>query len=103
MKGNDTLKKNVVGRWKKIVETECSDTYPDDLEFMANNIYFGRKGEEGTEFTLWDSGGYQIVSPNQIKISTANDAEIVYQLSFSSDILKFIDNGECEIRYRRVW
>lgn len=102
MQGNDNQNRDVMGRWKKIVEAKCSDIYPDDLEFKPRNIYFGLKGDSGTEFTLWDSGGYQIVSSDQIKISTANDAEIVYKFSVSKDILKFTDNNGCEIRYRRV-
>lgn len=94
--------KRLVGKWKKITTTRCSEIYPDGLEFRERGIYGGRKGEEGREFTWWDAGEYQVLAKNQIKISTANDAEIVYEFSISGDILTFVDRDECEFQYRRV-
>jgi hypothetical protein len=70
---------------------------------MGKGIYAGHKGELGTDFTLWDSGTYRILSENKIKISTANDAEIVYSFSYSNenDTITFSDDNNCQFQYRR--
>lgn len=81
---------------------ECSDIYPDEIELFESGTYEGRKGEAGGEFTLWDAGEYEVLSEDRIKISTANDAEIVYRFAISHDRLTFVDEDGCEFKYRRV-
>src|SRR5215213_6843159 len=63
----------IVGEWEKISRTACGEIYPDSIRFQKNNLYFGRKDPPGT-FTQWDVGTYEVVGPEQINISTANDA-----------------------------
>lgn len=64
-------------------------------------MYFGHKVPPGT-FTLWDVGTYEIVCPEQVKISIANDAIVTYEFSISDEILAFIDQDDCEFRYQRL-
>lgn len=95
-------KKNLAGKWRKVTTTKCSDNYPDHLEFLDKNIYFGLKENEEVGGTLWDSGGYKIVSDSQIRISTANDEQIIYDFSISNASLTFVDKDGCELKYVRV-
>ena len=99
---NKDRQQRLIGKWKKITTTMCSEIYPDGLEFREHGIYGGQKGEEAGEFTLWGAGEYQAVAKNRVKISTANDAEIVYEFSIFGDVLIFVDRDGCEFQYRRV-
>lgn len=96
------MQENLIGRWKKVTTTKCSEIYPDVLEFLEYGMYTGMRGEEGKEFSWWDTGEYQVLSESQVKISTANDAEITYEFSISGDVLTFTDNDGCEFQYRRI-
>jgi hypothetical protein len=101
-KSNDQ-KKSLIGKWKKVTTTKCSDIYPDYLELLDKNIYFGQKeNEEIGGGTWWDSGGYKIVSDNHIRISTANDAQLIYEFSISNTSLTFLDKDGCEFKYIRI-
>jgi hypothetical protein len=90
----------LVGNWTKITRSECSAIYPDRLQFSDNGLYAGQKDPPGS-FTLWDSGSWEISGPEQIRISTANDAVIAYRFRQSGDILHFTDPDGCEFEYRR--
>ena len=92
----------IIGKWSKISQSECSSIYPDELEFKNNGIYRGFKGINKNEFTLWDAGSYEIFSNEQIKISTANDAEIVYIFSFKDNNLNFLDKDKCKFQYQKT-
>ena len=94
------LKNNLIGIWKKNSVTICNEKYPDFLEFYENGTYIGKKERIG-DFSIWDVGEYIIISNSQIKISTAYDAEIIYEYSISSEKLKFKDNDNCEFQYQR--
>lgn len=91
----------LVGNWEKITHATCGLMYPDTIQFQEGGLYFGQKDPPGT-FTQWDVGTYAIVSSNQIKISTANDAVITYKFSISNDTLIFADPDDCQFEYRRV-
>jgi hypothetical protein len=94
-KNNKILK----GVWEKITLTECSNEYPDLIEFKGAGIYTGSRNSG--EFTIWDAGSYEITSGNSIKISTANDAEINYTFSIDKDKLTFIDGNDCKFIYEK--
>lgn len=94
--------KGLAGRWRKATTTKCSEIYPDDLEFTESGTYLGEKGGGKGEFTWWDLGEYEVLAENQVKISTANDAEMVYKFSISADVLTFVDKDGCEFQYHRV-
>lgn len=96
------MQMTLVGSWKKITTTKCSEIYPDNIEFQERGIYFGQKEPEAKVHPLWDSGGYEVLSDNQVKISTANDAEIIYSYSISGNVLTFVDKRGCELQYLRV-
>ncbi|MBI5328605.1 MAG: hypothetical protein HZB80_10020 [Deltaproteobacteria bacterium] len=91
----------LIGDWEKITRSACSQIYPDSIQFQEGGLYFGQK-DLPCMFTQWDVGTYEIVGPNQIKISTANDAIIAYKFSISNDILTFVDPDGCEFKYQKV-
>ena len=91
----------IVGEWEKISRTACGEIYPDSIRFQENKLYFGRKDPPGT-FTQWDVGTYEVVGPEQINISTANDAIVTYGFAISNDVLTFVDPAGCQFRYCRT-
>ena len=91
----------IIGKWTKISNLECSRMYPDELEFNEKGIYRGFKGLDKNKFILWDVGSYEILSDYQIKISTANDELIVYTFSIKDNILNFLDNNNCQFKYQK--
>jgi len=98
----DGTKKNnkiLKGLWEKITESECSNQYPDLIEFKEAGIYLGSKNSG--QFTIWDAGSYEIISGNSIKISTANDAEINYTFFIDKDKLTFTDGNNCKFVYEK--
>ncbi len=97
----EQLRRLFIGVWRKVSNTTCSRIYPDRLEFDARGTYAGRKSGE-LEFSFWDSGGFELLTETQVKISTANDAEIVYEYSLSKTELVFTDQHGCVIHYRRA-
>jgi hypothetical protein len=98
----DSLKEKLLGRWKKITDTKCSKIYPDDLEFMEMGMYIGKKAQETTMHPYWDAGTYQILNKDQVKISTANDAQVIYNFSITDSTLIFMSADKCEFKYRRI-
>lgn len=91
----------LVGNWEKSTSSTCSEVYPDGIQFQEGGLYFGHKNPPGT-FTQWDVGTFEVVSPEQIKISLANDAIVTYEFSILNDVLKFVDPDGCEFNYQRV-
>jgi hypothetical protein len=96
-----TQTSQLVGIWEKFTSSTCSQVYPDTLQFQENGLYFGQKDPPGT-FSYWDVGTFEVLSPKQVKISTANDAIVAYDFSISQDVLTFKDADGCEFKYRRV-
>jgi hypothetical protein len=92
---------NLVGSWQKITHSECSQFYPDRIQFQENGLYVVQK-ESPAIFSQWDVGRYERVDAEHIKLSTANDAVISYHLSTSDQGLKFTDPEGCEFEYRKI-
>jgi hypothetical protein len=88
------------GNWRKISSQLCDQPYPDELEFQEAT-YLGRKGAE-QRFVLWDAGIYEIVEPDQVRISIATDELVLYRFSLTDDLLTFEDAKGCAFGYRRV-
>ena len=97
----DEININLIGIWKKVIVSICNEKYPEILEFHQNGTYLGKKEQTGN-FSFWDAGEFQIISSTQIKISTANDAEIIYDYSISGNGLTFEDNDNCKFQYQRM-
>ncbi len=96
----EDIQKSLVGGWRKITATGCSEIYPDHLEFREHGLYSGKR--ERRAFTWWDAGTYRVQSEDEIKISTADDALVIYKFTLSGNILRFRDKEGCEFLYQRV-
>ena len=92
----------LVGRWRKFTASKCSEMYPVDLEFREGGTYQGGLGQGTQPVVFWDSGEYELLAANQVKISTANDGEIKYRFSIAHGALTFVDPDGCEFQYERV-
>ena len=93
---------SMVGRWKKQLPRDPrQEVYPDILEFQPNGLYNGTPAARD-HFVIWDVGRYVVESPEQVKLSTANDAEISYRFELSGDEF-WVDDGQGNrIRYVRI-
>ena len=91
----------LAGNWTRITQSECAQIYPDSIDFQPGRLYFSQQEQPGT-FTLWDVGTYEVVDPQHVQISTANDALITYRFSIQEDVLTFTDPQDCEFSYRRA-
>ena len=89
----------VVGKWRKTSTEKCSENYPDQLEFKANGLYSGWNEDKSRPIPLWDRGEYKILPGNKIRISTANDANIIYQYTLTKNSLTFVDANGCKFSY----
>ena len=47
---------DIISKWVKIEHSSCDEKYPDILQFMENGVYNGSKGDNKSEFTIWDVG-----------------------------------------------
>ena len=91
----------IFGIWKKITSAACDEIYPDQMEFLDNGVYLTPMRAD--VFKLWQSGAYEIMGTNRIKIEGATDAMLQYSFAVSEDgILKFVDNRGCTFRYERA-
>jgi hypothetical protein len=91
----------LVGVWEKATTSPCSQAYPDRVEFHENGLCFGSKDPPGT-FTIWDAGSFDVVGDAEVRISTANDAVVVYGFDLSGDAVTFVDPQRCRFTYRRA-
>jgi hypothetical protein len=91
----------LAGKWKKVSSEPCDQSYPDEIEFSERPRYLAKKGP-GQGFICWDAGDYEVLGKDQVKISTATDAQVLYKFTLSGDSLTFKDPDGCEFTYRRV-
>jgi hypothetical protein len=47
-------------------------------------------------------GRFHVVGPGRIRLTTANDAEVIYPVRVAEDTLTVVTPRDGEIRYRRV-
>jgi len=93
-------KTNVLtGKWIKITRSECSEIYPDNLEFKKDGTYLGIRKKSA--FSWWDIGEYKIVEGNTLKISTANDSIQEYKFRIKENKIAFSDKNLCKFSYIR--
>jgi len=91
----------ITGTWKKVSSKPCDQSYPEEVEFSERPRYRAKKGP-GQGFITWDAGEYEVLGNKQVKISTATDAQVLYNVTLLDDSLTFTDPDGCEIEYRRV-
>jgi hypothetical protein len=92
----------LTGTWKKVSTTQCDQQYPAEIEFSEQRPRYLAKKGAGQGFICWDAGTYEVMGTDQVKISTATDAQILYRFSINGDTLTFTDPDGCEFKYRRA-
>lgn len=92
--------RSLVGSWRKLDHPTCAASYPATLRFEENGLYRGAP-EPPAQFTSWDVGTWRIEAPGKVRVSTANDAVVEYQVDGSADELRFTDPDGCRFAYRR--
>jgi hypothetical protein len=80
---------------------DCAARYPARLDFQANGHYRGQ-AEVAGEFTLWDVGVWVAAAGSTLRISTANDAVVAYQVACDGKTLHFTDAQGCRFGYVRT-
>ena len=90
----------LAGKWKKTSTSQCDQRYPAEIEFFERPRYLGRKGP-GQGFIWWDAGSYELLDENSVRLSVADDSQIVYRFALSGDALTFTDEEGCQFQYRR--
>jgi hypothetical protein len=81
--------REIVGTWRKLTPGPGVSRYPSTLTFMPNGHYRGSAESPG-EFTFWDVGTWTEEGPDEVTLSTANDAHITYRVSLDGDELVFV-------------
>ena len=90
----------IAGKWRKLSSGQCDRKYPEEIEFFEGSRYLAKKGPD-QGFIWWDAGTYEVVG-EEVKISTATDAQILYGFTLTADLLTFKDEEQCEFQYRRI-
>ena len=85
----------LAGKWKKISTAPCAQVYPAEIEFFERPRYLGRKGPD-QGFIWWDAGSYELLDENSVRLSVADDSQIVYRFALSGDTLTFTDEEGCQ-------
>ncbi len=89
----------LAGEWDLIESDEPHDSYPVSIEFRDDGSYLVPM-DDGV-FRLWQSGDYEIVGGEEIRIQTANDAMLSYRCRLTDDVLSFTDANGFKFSYRR--
>jgi hypothetical protein len=90
-----------VGNWEKIASNDCGQIYPASIEFLENGSYFAQN-DPASSFLIWDMGSYEVIDPEHVEISLANDAVLTYTFSIDDTTLVFVDREGCEFKYQRT-
>ena len=89
----------LAGHWKRLAADPCGERYPEAIEFETGGRY---KAVNRGRFVKWDRGTYEVISPENVRISLANDAKVNYLFELVDDWLEFTDPDGCRIEYERV-
>ena len=89
----------LTGAWTKISQDRAAASYPDQLEFGSGGLYIGRMVSGA--LSRWDAGTWRLLESGTVKMSTARNGEILYQVETVGDVIAFRDPQGCEVRYRR--
>lgn len=91
-----TKREDLLGRWRRVAG---GAPYPTALTFAANGVYEAERGPGG--YAIWDVGTFRLEGDDTIVMSTANDAEVAYDLRCADGELTFRDLEGRVLRYRR--
>jgi hypothetical protein len=97
-----TDERALAGRWEKVSTETGAGPYPDLLELGEGGRYRGEMRPGSPHHPLWDLGGWEAAGPGRVRISTANDARVVYDVRVGGDELTFTAPDGCEVAYRRA-
>jgi hypothetical protein len=91
---------NVLGRWKKITNSACSGQYPAVIDFKTNGLYSAEGDPQNPVHPIWDVGTFSL-GPDEVSLSTANDAIIAYKATQANGQLTFQAPDGCVVVYKR--
>jgi hypothetical protein len=91
----------IVGRWRRLTSTSAALLYPKYLEFTEAGFIDGKNDGASNTHPVWDSGCFQIIQPNEIQMTCANDAIAKYQISISESELVFFVSDSLSLIYCR--
>ncbi len=92
---------NIIGQWIKVSQAECSEKYPERIEFKPNGIYQAQASARARMHPVWDAGTFEVAG-NAVKLSTSNDAVISYPVKMKDETISFTDPGGCTTQYKRM-
>ncbi len=93
--------KQLTGAWRKIDDPECAKAYPESLEFREGDFYLCAGDDD--VLCGWPSGDYEMMQGDRIRMQTANDAMVAYEISAPREgVIRFVDDEGCVVEYERV-
>lgn len=90
----------LIGEWHRITQSACSARYPAVIRFEAKGLFRAEPDQPGA-FSVWDVGRYSFDAPAQLRLSTANDAEVVYRFTGDARHFSVIAPDGCELAFER--
>ena len=95
---------DLAGRWRKVTLESCAEIYPSEMSFREGGIYLvPMEIVQQDPAPIWQSGDYELVGIDGVKIQAANDAMILYSVSATgTGNLVFTDERDCMVEYKRV-
>lgn len=91
----------LIGRWRKVTPERCAQAYPDSVELRPDGTYSGAMDPGSRYHPRWDVGTWAEAGTDAVRMSTANDARVIYGVSWNGDTLTFTDPQGCRVQYRR--
>ena len=90
----------LVGNWILVPKDQKDiQDYPAHIEFREDGSYLVPMDNE--VFRQWQSGDYEVIDEETIKIQTANDAMVSYRCRLVEDQLTFTDETGIKVTYHR--
>lgn len=100
----EVTKPDLTGNWRKITSDKCAEQYPAELSFRDGDIYLvSMEIIQQDPAPIWQSGDYEVVDGENIKMQAANDAMLSYELTETAGgTLVFTDENGCTVEYERM-
>jgi len=89
----------LVGRWRKVEDSDTSASFPDEVEFFDDRTYRGT--QRGRTRSNWDEASFDVLADGKVRIETANDRKVTYSTRLEGDELSFASENQ-RVTYRRA-